>query len=100
MILAYIDEAGTNYKKNKSGNFIDGPYALWIAIFVSEEKYFHLERAFQKLAKKFLNKNIRISELHGTNIWSKIKSNPQSEQNIRMYFEELFQLISSITPYK
>src|SRR6266851_6962031 len=76
MILGYIDESGINYSQDSKGYFyVDGPYAIWSCVLISEKRYFDLERAFQDLAKKYLGNNIKKRELHATEIWKSRKDN-------------------------
>lgn len=96
MLLVYIDETGTNYKKDEKGYFIvDGPYAIWGGIFLNESKYFQTERAFHELARKLLKiKDWQKEELHASEIWQSAKSGKRKIDDIKKYFEELFQLIA------
>lgn len=99
MLIAYIDESGTNYHLENDGFFKDGPYVLWAAILIPQTKYFHTERMFHTLVSKLLGvKNWQANELHATNIWARtgIFKNI-SEIKIRIYFEELFQLLSKLS---
>ena len=93
MILAYIDESGTNYQKIK-GYFKDGPYAIWTCILVNDKKYFDIERTFQALAKKTLPPNLHFKEFHAYKIWENRKIDEQCDKKIRKYFEELSQFVS------
>lgn len=96
MVLVYIDESGINYKHNLKypEYFSDGPYAIWAGVFVSDSKYFHIERGFHELAKKYFPK--KITEFHATEIWEKAKTNKKQNEKVKRYFEELFQLIAKL----
>ena len=97
MILAYIDESGKNYKKDKHNYFTaDGPYGLWSCILVDEKKYFDVERTLQDLSKKYLKIDPRKKELHATDIWESRKISQEKEKEVRYYFEELIQFISKM----
>ncbi len=96
MILAYIDESGTNYKKGSLKYFNDGPYIIFSSILVTEKKYFDIERTFQDLAKKYLTKEQNKKELHAHEIWESRKTNPTQEKKVRIYFEELIQFTSKL----
>jgi len=98
MLLVYIDETGISYQKNTKQTFIDGPFAIWGGILVPESKYFHLERLFAELLKKYLNVgNWRKIEVHATDLWN---GNPPfdkiSKQRRGEYFEELIQLVTKL----
>ena len=95
MLLAYIDESGTNYKKIND-YFKDGPYAMWSCILVNEKKYFDIERMFQDLAKKILPVGLNIKELHASEIWENRNKNNDYDKKIRRYFEELAQLTGKL----
>jgi len=95
MILAYIDESGTNYQKiNKY--FKDGPYAIWSCILIDEKKYLDIERTFQTLAKRTLPSDLCTRELHAYKIWEGRKIDTQHDKKVRKYFEELSQFISKL----
>jgi hypothetical protein len=96
MLLTYIDESGVNYKKT-NGFYSDGPYVIWCAILIHENKYFHLERLFSELLKSLKIKDWSKIEAHATDIWSR-KGNfgHISKDASKMYFEELFQLLAKL----
>src|SRR5260221_6310004 len=97
MILAYIDESGTNFSQDSNGYFnVDGPYAIWTSVLISEKKYFDVERGFQDLAKKYIGTNANKNELHATKIWTNRKNAPGQEEKVKQYFEELFQFTSKL----
>lgn len=91
MLLAYVDESGINYQKNR-GYWEDGPYAIWTSILITEKKYLDIERCFQDLAKIFLPKDLQENEYHGEIIWSYISQHPNYKSRITQYFEEMLQL--------
>ena len=97
MILIYADEAGINFQK-KDGFFVDGPYILWCGMFVPESKYFHLERMFYDLTKRFLGvKDWGKIELHATDIWHRSGHfSGLTETKARLYFNELLQLLAKL----
>lgn len=96
MLLAYIDESGTNYKTG-DGYFTDGPYAIWSGILVNEDKYFHVERGFYELGKGLLNiENWQKDELHASDIWNSVNEGVRKEDAVKKYFEELFQFIAKM----
>ena len=97
MLLTYIDESGINYKKDENNFYKDGPYLIWCGILVPENKYFHLERLFCDLLKEVGIRNWSIIEAHATNIWSRKEEFAKlSENKVKNYFEELFQLLSKL----
>lgn len=98
MILVYIDESGINQGVNSVKFWDDGPYVIWSAILIPEEKYFHLERLFCSLARKYLKvKNWQKVELHATDIWGRRGHFSRiSDDDIKNYFEELFQLLTKL----
>jgi hypothetical protein len=96
MLLTYIDESGTNYKK-EGAFWKDGPFLVWTGLFIDEKKYYHLERLFCDLLKKIDVKNWEKVEAHGTDIWNrKGQFSNLSEQTVKNYFEELFQLLGKL----
>lgn len=99
MLLVYIDESGISYKKNRNGYFIDGPYAIWGGVLINDEKYSHLERSFFELKEKYLPSRLRNSELHASVIWNYVNKrgiSKRSKEKIKIYFEELFQLLAKL----
>lgn len=97
MLLIYSDESGINYE-TKSGFFVDGPYAFWAGLLISESKYFHLERMFYDLVlKEHGLKNWQEKELHATDMWNNVKNDHQEKEKLKNYFEELVQLITKLS---
>ena len=97
MLLVYSDESGINYDK-KNGFFVDGAYAFWIGLLISEAKYFHLERMFYDLVlKEHGVKNWQEKEMHATDMWNAAKNDPQKKEQLSNYFEELIQLVSKLS---
>lgn len=97
MLLAYIDESGINYKK-ENNYFKDGPFIVYCAMLIPDNKYFHLERLFCELAKKGIGiKNWKSIEAHATDIWArKGIFNYLTQDKVKKYFEELFQLLTKL----
>jgi len=96
MLLIYIDESGISREK-VGGFWKDGPYIIWSCILIPENKYFHVERLFYELAKKLLNiKNWQKEELHANEIWNQGIKGKRKMDDVKKYFDELFQLISKL----
>ena len=93
MILIYIDEAGTNYK-HEDALYIDGPFLIFGAMFVSEDVYWNLERLACDLIDEFFGiENWRKSELHATDIWNgKGLAEKFEIPKRRRFFDEIIQL--------
>lgn len=98
MLLAYIDESGTSYKIDASNFFIDGSHAIWGALLVPDNKYFHIERMFYDLFRDILDvSDWRKKELHACDIWNRSgEFTGISKQRATKYFEELIQLITKL----
>lgn len=96
MLLTYIDESGTNWKKT-NGFWLDSPYIIWTGLMIPENKYFHVERMFYDLAKELLNiTDWRRTELHATDLWNQAETGKRKKEDVRKYFEELFQLLTKL----
>ena len=98
MLLGYIDESGTSYEKKKKKWFVDGPYGIWSCVLISEQKYFHFERTFQDIARRFLPATLRKPELHACEIWNARHDNTVTDTKVRKYFEELMQFATKMHP--
>jgi len=97
MLLVYIDESGISYEKNTKGYFIDGPYAIWCGVLINDKKYFHIERSFFDLVEKYIPKRLRKNEIHASELWNLTNRKTiasRTKENIKKYFEELFQLLA------
>ncbi len=95
MLLAYVDESGTNYAKRQR-YWVDGPYSLWSCVLISEKKYFDIERGLQELAVDILGRTARRAELHANVIWESRLRSSRREAKVRKYFEELIQFASKL----
>lgn len=97
MLVVYIDESGINWKR--VNNFwVDGPYMIWAAVLIPENKYFHLEQMMNGLAREILKiKRWNQTELHASELWRQAETGTREKGQVRTYFEELFQLLAKMS---
>lgn len=93
MNLIYLDESGTNYKP-KDGLYVDGPFIIMGAMFISEDVYWSMERLFTKIIEKYFGiDNWLNSEVHATDIWhGDALSSDLAINEKREFFDEFLQL--------
>lgn len=69
MILIYHDESGINYRI-KDRFYVDGPFLIMGAMFISEDVYWSMERLFTQLIDKYFRiEDWLQTEVHATDIW-------------------------------
>jgi hypothetical protein len=94
MQLIYVDETGTGYERNITypNYFTDGPFAIWVGIYVSENKFDQIERAFFELVAHYSEVSLNNSgECHAADIMKH-----ENKQQVRDYFGEVGQLIAKM----
>ncbi len=93
MNLIYLDESGTNYQ-TKDGLYVDGPFLIMGAMFISEDVYWNMERLFTIIIDKYFGIDDWLgNEVHATDIW--FGNALSSQLNIderREFFDEFLQL--------
>lgn len=93
MNLIYLDESGTN-SQIKDGLYVDGPFLIMGAMFISEDVYWSMERLFTEIIDKYFGIDDWLNnEVHATDIWfGNVLSSRSNIDKRREFFDEFLQL--------
>ena len=93
MNLIYLDESGINYQI-KDGLYVDGPFLIMGAMFISEDVYWSMERLFTEIIDDYFGiDNWLNNEVHATDIWfgNSLSLHLNTDKR-REFFDEFLQL--------